>query len=273
MKTFQLKNSSPLGAPLVATFLPEGGMNLCSYRLGEIEVIDQTTRSLYEERMAGLGALIGPHFHHRKGIVEHFSHGVSRYAAWKFSYSETQIKGELHGDDTFRGKALKEIEGQDFSMHFEARLLSDGLFITYKVSSEKPSVVGLHYYYACEGKGRIHGMVQKTYRDNEGWKSLPKEWTEGKETHLSFSLPQEADFGFIPEKKAPTDHDYHIHLDTKKYALHIDYNTTSKEEISCQIYQPKGASFVCIEPLSARVPREPILTESTLEVKLQITPS
>ncbi|WP_194848548.1 hypothetical protein [Candidatus Neptunochlamydia vexilliferae] len=54
--------------------------------------------------------------------------------------------------------------------------------------------------------------------------------------------------------------------------MHIDYNTTSKEEISCQVYQPQAASFVCIEPLSARVPREPVLTESILEIKLQITP-
>ena len=34
----------------------------------DIEVIDQKTEPLYVERMAGLGALIGPHFHHRQKI-------------------------------------------------------------------------------------------------------------------------------------------------------------------------------------------------------------
>ena len=68
MKKIRLKNTSTQGHPLEATFLPEGGMNLCSYRLGEIEVIDQETLPLFEERRAGLGALIGPHFHQREQV-------------------------------------------------------------------------------------------------------------------------------------------------------------------------------------------------------------
>jgi len=274
----------------VATYLPEGGMNLISYKLGEIEVIDQRTKPLYGERKGGLGALIGPHFHQReeiskgydtslfphiaKGIKagrkDPFSHGIGRYVPWKFVSSETQIKAKLCGDDLYKGVPLKIFEGQDFIMTYEARLLPTGLFIEYKVESEKPSVIGLHYYYVLSGKGNIHGTVQKEYRENKEWKSLPKTWTKGEENHLDFSLPQEADYGFLPVKKTPNDHDYHLILDTETYSLHIDYIAASDQEISYQVFHPKDATYVCIEPLSAKDPSHPTLNRSTLEVKLEI---
>ena len=286
----KLKNTSPTGEPLVATFLPEGGMNLCSYKLGDIEVMDQKTLPLYEERRAGLGALIGPHFHQRQeistgfdealfpqiakgkaeGRKDPFSHGIARYVPWKYVASETQIKGRLSGDDLYKGVPLRVFEGQNFSMTFESRLLPNGLFIEYKVDSEKPSLVGLHYYYAFSGKGVVHGAVQPTYRDQDGWKPLPEKWKNGKENHLHFTLPQEADFGFLPEKKTPNDHDYQIILDTEDYSLHIEYNTVSNSEISCQVYHPNKGTFVCIEPLSAKFPPQPKLNRSILEAKLEI---
>ncbi|MCB1084986.1 MAG: hypothetical protein KDK60_02680 [Chlamydiia bacterium] len=292
MEKVTLKNLSPQGHPLEASFLPEKGMNLCSYKLGEIEVIDQETIPLFENRCAGLGALIGPHFHHRKeisggfdeslfphiarvkakGTKEPFSHGIARYVPWNFTHSSTQIQATLRGTDLHRGVPLKVFEGQDFVMHFNARLLPDGLFIDYSIESEKPSVLGLHYYYAFSGKGALHGAVQNTYRDQEKWKSLPSEWVQGKENHLHFLLPQKADFGFLPSKKASTDHDYHLNLDTPTYSLHIDYNTASDTEISCQIFHPEGASYVCVEPLTARFPPKPRLTQNTLEVKLSLFP-
>lgn len=265
-------------------------MNLMSYKLGEIEVIDQATRPLYEERKAGLGSLIGPHFHQRKevsggydeslfphiakgkaeGRKDPFSHGIGRYVPWKVVASETQIKAKLTGDDLYKGVPLKVFEGQDFMMTYEARLLPSGLFIEYKVESEKPSVVGLHYYYAFSGKGKIHGDVQNEYRVNNEWKPIPQEWINGRENHLDFPLPQVADFGFLPAKRTPNDHDYHLILDSENYSLHIDYNTASNEEISCQIFHPKDATYLCIEPLSAKCPPNPILNRSALEVKLEI---
>ena len=48
-----------------ALFLPEKGMNLTSLKYKNIEVIEQSTKTLFEERYAGLGSLIGPHFHMR----------------------------------------------------------------------------------------------------------------------------------------------------------------------------------------------------------------
>lgn len=290
MKAISLTNTSTLGDPLTATFLPEGGMNLMSYKLGEIEVMNQATRPLYEERKAGFGALIGPHFYQRKeasggydeslflhiakgkaeGRKDPFSHGIGRYVPWKVVVSETQLKAKLTGDDLYKGVPLKVFEGQDFMMTYEARLLPTGLFIEYKVESEKPSVVGLHYYYAFSGKGKIHGAVQKEYRIKNEWKPIPQEWINGKENHLDFPLPQEANFGFLPAKRTPNEHDYRLILDSENYSLHIDYNTASNEELSCQIFHPKDASYVCIEPLSAKNPPNPTLNRSTLEVKLEI---
>ena len=58
-----LSNKTSKGEVLQATFLPEKGMNMISYKKGTLEVIDQSTKNLFDERFAGLGALIGPHFH------------------------------------------------------------------------------------------------------------------------------------------------------------------------------------------------------------------
>jgi len=288
-----LKNISGTGAPLEATYLPDQGMNLISYKCGGVEVIDQATQNLFDERFAGLGALIGPHFHSRKeiphdfdeslfphiargkakGRKEPFSHGIARYVPWKTVESDTQIKAKLKGSDLYKGTALSVFEGQDFEMTYEARLLSTGLFIQYKVQSEKPSVIGLHYYYALRGEGTVLGEVNPTYRDGAEWKPLPPEWTQGKESHLHFPLPTTADFGFIPEKKTVNDHDYQVILNTDSYSLHLNFNTSSDKEFSYQIFHPEGATYVCIEPISARQPPEPTLTSNTLETKLQIFPS
>lgn len=285
-----LKNIAPDGEPLEAVYIPEKGMNLVSYRKGGIQVIDEATTPLFEQRSAGLGALIGPHFYQQnkapsgfdeslfphiaisksQGRKDPFSHGIARYVPWKFVKSETQIQAELRGSDLYKGVPLSAFEGQDFHMKYEARLLSDGLYISCFIDSERPSLVGLHYYYAVRGHGLIHGEVQNTYRDQEKWKEIPTSWLKSKETHLNFPLPQTADFGFLPAKKHETDRDYHLILDTEAYSLHFQYSSSSDSELSVQIFHPEKASYVCIEPLSACFPPKPKLTRSRLEVKLQI---
>src|SRR5947209_3792431 len=102
-----LKSQTEKGESMQATFLPEKGMNLVSFKKGNLEVIDQSTLPLFEERFAGLGALIGPHFHRRlpetlphiadeslfphiarvkaKGAADPFSHGIGRYAPWTYT--------------------------------------------------------------------------------------------------------------------------------------------------------------------------------------------
>ena len=290
MEKVILKNYSLDNEILEATYVPSHGMNLISYRKGNIEIIDQTTSFLFHERFAGLGALIGPHFHQQEKITvgydtslfphiekgkkegrkDPFSHGIGRYVPWKFVCSQTQIQAELCGSTLYKGIPLSTFEGQDFHMKYQARLLSEGLFISFSIESEKPSLVGLHYYYALPKQGIVEGIVKPTYRDGNQWKNLPPLWTKGKDHHLFFPLSQQADFGFLPDRKHLETHDFQISLNGEKHVVHIKYTAAEESELSFQIYKPKSGSFVCIEPLSAKDPKYPKLSRSHLEVKLQI---
>src|ERR1700722_13801367 len=158
-----------------ATFDPARGMNLLSYKKGATEVIDQATWPLFEERYAGLGALIGPHFHHRnaavlpkiadeslfphiarvkaKGILEPFSHGIARYAPWKLlEVTKSSFKARLSGKDSWNGVALAALEGQNFTMDFKGELTALGLKLDLAVVSDTDSLVGIHYYYRLPNK-------------------------------------------------------------------------------------------------------------------------
>ena len=150
-RTISIRGESTDGQMLEATFAPDKGMNLLSYKKGDIEVIDQSTKGLFDERCAGLGALIGPHFHHRnsrivppvedkslfphlaalraKGVKEPFSHGIARYVPWKVEASDNRIHAELSGKDEWKGVPIAQLEGQDFTMTYTASLESSGLNI------------------------------------------------------------------------------------------------------------------------------------------------
>lgn len=284
-----LKNKASNGEQLEASFLPEKGMNMISFRSGDIEAIDQSTRTLFDERYAGLGALIGPHFHHRrteclpkipdesvfphiakvhaKGITEPFSHGIARYAPWKFQTTETKITAELTGKDLWNGVALSALEGQNFKMYYTAELLSDGLHIDYSVVSDADSLVGLHYYYNLpKGKGIIKSRVQNRIIDQGKVQQIPSSWDFNDQHQLTFPIDQSVDTTFYP---FPNSLEGHIALETPDYQLVIKYTCASQEN-SWQLYHPAGASFVCIEPISAQDPRHPNLTVSSLRVHLQI---
>lgn len=284
-----LRNMTPQGEPLEVTYLPEKGMNMVSYKKGNIEVIDPSTAPLFEERYAGLGAIIGPHFHRKnpkivpkiydeslfphiarvkaKGVQDPFSHGIGRYAPWKAEASEQAIKAVLTGKDEWNGVPLEQLEGQNFKMTFEAELLPDGLHIKMSIVSDFDSLVGLHYYYHLpEGKGTIQASVRDTIRDNKSVRSIPKDWNFNDQHVLTYPLDQDTDCTFYP---FPDPLKGSITLDTGVYQLKTIYESPSQE--NCwQLYHPHEASFVCIEPLSAQDPRHPHLTVSSLNVHLQI---
>ena len=286
MKRISIKNTSERGEPLTALFAPDQGMNLLSLKRGEVEAIDQTTLPLFEERAAGLGALIGPHFHHRapfeipttfpshifphiarvrkKGIVEPFSHGIARYVPWSFTCSETQISAVLKSSDKYKDVMLRDLEGQDFEMHFEATMMSYGLFIRYRIDSEKPSVIGLHYYYAISGKSFVTSEVQNRYRKGNEWLDLPEKW-QGK-GKLHFDLQNEADYGFQPKDLSE---ESRIILSSEMQSLRVFYDTASRDH-SWQLYHPKGASYACIEPLTAQNPQKPTHSSSLLEARIEL---
>ena len=107
-----------------------------------------------------MGALIGPHFHHRnphaippvkneplfphiakiraRGGVEPFSHGIGRYAPWIVeSTSQDGITATLSGEQEWNGVKLKELEGQNFKMGYSAKMLPEGLAIHLSVTSDR----------------------------------------------------------------------------------------------------------------------------------------
>lgn len=279
MNPIILKNQT-----LSATFLPGQGMNMISYKRGDIEVIDQSTRSLFEERFAGLGALIGPHFHHRKVIppvkdptlfphiarlkvAEPFSHGIARYAPWTAEATDTKVTAKITGKDLWNGVPLSELEGQNFTMTYTAELKETGLAIKLSVVSDADSIVGIHYYYRLpNGKGKVMSSIQNYYLDQGQRLPLKPEWNVDGQQRLSFDLTQAADYTFHP---FPNPLAAEIILQTDEYKLVTSYKCLSQE--NCwQLYHPQGATFVCIEPLSAQDPRHPNLTVSSLDINLEI---
>lgn len=287
METIVLKNTAIDGSPLEVSYLPGAGMNMISFKKGHIEVIDQTTKALFEERFAGLGALIGPHFHHRrsnilppirdetlfphiarikaKGIQEPFSHGIARYAPWQAEVSGSSVKGILTGKDVWNGVPLSELEGQNFTMRFFADLQPNGLHLDLSVVSDSDSLVGIHYYYRLpQGKGIVRAQVKKDYRMAQQSLQIPAQWMQDQD--LVFSLDQGADFTFHPQ---PDPCGGKIVLITDEYTLTTSYESAS-EENAWQLYHPKGSSFVCIEPMSAQDPHHPNLTVSSLRIHLEI---
>ncbi len=283
MDSIILKNEN-----VTATFSPSKGMNLMRLQIGNVDVIDQNTLPLFEERFAGLGSLIGPHFHHRpanqippvpseslfphiarlkdKGVLEPFSHGIARYAPWKALSSKSSITAKLSGKDLWNGVSLSVLEGFSFQMELIASLLPKGLFLDFSVQSENPSLVGLHYYYTLplEG-GRIKAKVENTYRIQDEWKPIPSSFLD-KEGNLFFDATQEVDVGFIPKK---TKEGFEVFYENTQFTLKISF-LVEGDEASWQLYRPKGASYICIEPLSTKNPKHPVSKKSRLQVRIEV---
>jgi len=245
-----------------ALFAPHRGMNLLSLKFGDIEVIDQSTKGLFEERSAGLGSMIGPHFHRRKEeiIPKHdlsqfsqinragpdpFSHGIGRYAPWSVSLENNKIKAVLKGSDVWNGVKLSDLEGQDFTMTYEAGIERGGLEIMLSVVSQTDSLVGIHFYYHAR-----EGVVTSCTKEDH---------------HLNFSLAGETDTTFHPH---PDPLKGEILLKTREYALKTTYESSSSEN-SWQLWRPKE-SYVCIEPISSYDPRHPNLTVSSIKIRLEL---
>jgi len=270
-----------------AVFMPLQGMNMVSLKKGEIELIDQSTWPLFEERFAGLGPVIGPHFHRQKdeflgsgfnealfphiarvkanGTKDPFSHGIARYAPWNYSASETKIKATICGNDLWRGCQLKSLEGTDFSMEYIAEIGGNGLNISLNVNCEsRPCVAGLHTYYAIGGgTGVISSQIKSEYNDGGAFKPIPDRWYNRAHSHIKLDLNQEIDFGFLPSEGSHG----RMLMESASRSLLIGYESINGE-LSCQVFHPKGASFVCIEPLSAKNPR--ILDNYSGSVKISI---
>lgn len=283
MNSIILKNKD-----VQAVFAPEKGMNLMRLQVDGIDLIDQNTIHLFEERFAGLGSLIGPHFHHRlpnqipevpseslfphiaklkaKGVTEPFSHGIARYAPWKVQSSKSKIEANLSGKDTWNGVPLSTLEGFSFEMKLIASLLPKGVFLDLCIESEHPSIVGLHYYYTLPaGKATIRAAIEEKYRTSDGWESIPSRFLDS-QGNLSFDATQEIDLGFMPKK---TGKNFEIFYENTKCILKVSFRSEETEG-SFQLYRPKDASYICIEPLSAKNPKGPSSNKSRLQVSIEV---
>lgn len=249
-------------------------MTLASFKRGGVEVIDQETRHAFEESRKGLGVLIGPHFHRRRpelvpiikeeekfpfiayskahGISDPFSHGVGRYAPWKWEKKEQSIAASLSGKTLWEGIPLKEIEGQDFEMRMKVTLDEEGLHLQLSVVSDTDSLVGLHYYYRLpDQEGTVECLADKGEK-----------------------------FPYILHRESEVDENFHfypnplkgeIFLHTKEFTLKIT-SICQCQENSWQLFRHAHSSSVCIEPISAKDPHHPTLTVSSLAVDLMIYP-
>lgn len=274
-ETVTITNKASNGDLLQAVFLPQKGMNLISFKRADIEVIDPSTQAEFEERFAGLGALIGPHFHRKqdgvipkipdenlfphvgrvkvRGINDPFSHGIARYAPWiSVKQTEQSISGTLTGKDLWNGVLLSTLEGQNFKMLFDAEMTAEGLSLKMSIVSDTDSLVGIHYYYRLPG-GK--GVVTSKISDSGNHE-------------FRCDLSESVDANFHP---FPNPLQGEITLTTDEYQLITKYQNQSQEN-SWQLYHPKDASFVCIEPLSAQDPRHPNLTVSSIAIQLSILP-
>lgn len=292
MEEIILRNHALDDTPLHVCYLPDKGMNMISYKKGGREVIDQSTTDLFVERYAGLGALIGPHFHNRrKEILPHFgdsalfphiatvaaknpskdpfSHGIARYAPWNFEATETTISAQLRGEDKWNGIFLKDIEGQDFTMKYDAALQPDGLHIELSVVSETDSLVGIHYYYHLpKNRGSvISGVQKKAIAVDQSTYALPPSWIQSAENQrVAIPLDDDIDLTFHP---FPDPTKGEVVLDAVDYKLKTTFSSTN-EECCFQLWHPKSASFVCIEPISANNPRALHLSVSSIKIALEI---
>lgn len=282
-----LNHATSNGIVYQASFEPEKGMNLTSFKINDFELIDQTTRTAFNNRFSGLGPLIGPHFYRRQkdtlpflrnedkfshiayvkehGIEDPFSHGIARYAPWKYDHGKWWISGILSGKDKWNDISLAELEGQDFTIRFHAQLTNQGLELDLSIVSDTDSLIGIHYYYYLpEGNGVIKSRVQKTVLIDRKPTIIPSDWNFNKNHELLFNLDREADFTFTP---FPNPMAGEIVLETSKYHLLTKYWSNSQE--NCwQLYHPKDSSYVCIEPISSQDPLHPNLTVSQLKITL-----
>ncbi|MCH9620835.1 MAG: hypothetical protein S4CHLAM20_02390 [Chlamydiia bacterium] len=287
-KRVHLKHLSKDKKLLEAIFAPAEGMNLISFRKDGKEFIDQSTKADFDKRFAGLGALIGPHFYHRKQneippldpeIFPHISslgdlsktdplsHGIGRYVSWNFDNTSSSITGTVCGLDTHNGKTLASLEGFNFKLHFSCHLTNSGLNIKYEVTNEeKPTTIGLHYYLALKDKkGSVTIKSKKQYNDMGTFKDIPNKWRDS-HGNLHFDLKNESDFGFFPDT---TDNTGQAVLKTKSHSLKISYKAFSDQH-AFQLYHPKDGSFVCIEPVSAKNPRAPEGLNHKLHINIEV---
>lgn len=278
-----LKKRTDNGMELEATFCPDLGMNLLSYKRNGIEVIAPWT----ENSNFSLRSCIGPHFNSRRvfpqikdenllthirsaqtqGYSDPFPNGIGSHAPWQVSFSENKLQAKLSSQDNWCNTPLSSLQGQNFKMELKAELTSEGLEMEISTVSEADSLAGFRYTFAWpHGHAQIISQVQKHYLNQQGLHEIPSEWNY-QQSQLSFQLDRSQAANFIFAALNPLEGK--IWLETDSYRLLTKYYCCCQE--NCwQVYHPVDASYLCISPMSAKDPYHPNLTVSSIRVKLQI---
>lgn len=259
-----------------ATFLPEEGMALASFKRAGEELI-------YPKSI-----LVGPHFESRKnelipkvpeeaffphislsrakGISDPLYNGISRYATWQFQASENKITSNLSGKDIWQGIPLSNLEGQPFKMSYEASLTEKGLEIDLSVVSDSDSLVGIQFCFAISDDATLISDVQNKFYHQGQLKPVPEEWPYNEEGKREIPLQQSLNCAFLPSTDPLKGK---IDFLTKRHHFQIRYNCLCQEN-SWHLFKPIGKEFLCITPISSQNPWRPNLTASSLHVELSI---
>jgi hypothetical protein len=222
--------------PLEATFDPDRGMRLISFRKGKTEVI------------AGESAPVGPHFGalHPGIYPQPYVDGIARYAPWKAQVSDNTVRAQLTGKDEWNGKTLAALEGQAFKMELVAALTEHQLAIRISIVADADALAGFGCQFKLpKGPARLLSSVQEN-------------------SNLSLEPSVHAVFHPSPNPLATT-----ICLETTAYTLQLRYQCQNAEN-SWQLKRDQGQSSVYLAPLAAKSPVRPVLTVNAISMDLQI---
>lgn len=252
-----LKAQSPTNVPLEATFDPDHGMRLMSFRKGKIEVI------------AGESGPIGPHFGLlHPGINPHaYVDGIARYAPWKATSTENTIRAQLSGKEEWNGKAISSLEGQAFKMEIIASLTPEKLAIQISVVADADALVGYGCHFKlAKGAGHVISDVQDHFLEKTGAKPVPTEWGYDHQRRLRVNLDRPIDAIFHP---FPNPLMTSIRLEAGAYQLDLRYRCQNAEN-AWQLKRSAAGSSVYLASLGAKSPFRPVLTVNSILMELSI---
>lgn len=234
----------------VATFNPQLGLRLCSLRYQGIEaIVEESTFPVaprFGERHPQLIVPPPPELAWG-GKGEPFPHGIAAHAPWRDLEVEThRIEAALRGSEEWCGTPLKELEGQNFLLRFEALFLGERLRFLLSCVSDTDSLVG--YHCCCR---------------------LPKEagYLEADDLFCeTFTAESAVDRALRPSKDPCSEE---ITLTTSEYLLTISYSCCCVE--NCwHLHKVEGTPFLAIAPLSSRDPKRPHLSVSSIAIDLTL---
>lgn len=274
MNSIVLSSVNSDGTPIQAVFNASKGLNLESFTVADIELIDTTQQCF----------IIGPHFGQRKNELIHpsensplqskqagssdpFPNGVGRWVAWNVeNSSKDRFKAILSGKDLWQGDSLSMLEGQDFMIQAEGKIDPLGLSLKLSIVSDTGSLIGISNRYNLYGSS---GFLKASVADQ--WLvhsqkipiSLPYGY-DGNRLQLDFTKNMTGTFFPYPDPCDTT-----IELETARYKLLFSY-TSACAENCWQLHRAVNENYLFLTVLSSQDPFHPNLSVSTLNFSWKI---